>query len=244
MTLSVIDQTIKSSLMNYPTLYSDRRDVLAHLFISYGNGYEWKKTKKGYVLASTCNERNNNVMRFDDLDDDQIRLDAEILKYKDSSVLDLLMKSRQIKLNRERMLRQQRADNIDVFAQQSITSCMTGPFDYNTLTSRFALEYSKLVSPLNPWGKIEDSHVSVMEDLIKDLNQSFNCVFSLQYDHLYKGGPKAPEPSMFSRMPESAQKLHARLQEVRVLLDKQSGQLARDAEFSKMITGILEDTTD
>lgn len=35
------EAVIRRGLWYYPTLFQNRTDVLAHLFLSYGNGYEW-----------------------------------------------------------------------------------------------------------------------------------------------------------------------------------------------------------
>lgn len=240
--LTPVDKTVKIGLLTYPTLYSDRMDVLRQLFITNGNGFEWSKTKDGYVLKTYDKPAKNPSMRYDDLDKDEADIAADRIKYSDSDVLDDLLDVRTIQAQRERILRQQCEQNIDLFSRMSVRDRMGAYCTHDMIDRSFSLEYSKLISPRNPWGKIEISHVRAMEELIKDLNLAFNQIHGLHYDNPYKGGPKAPEPSMYSRMPEHHQKLHDRLQEVRKLLSEQSGQLKRDAEMHKTLTSILEGT--
>lgn len=236
LTLSKLDQLVKTGLLNYPSLYSDREDVLVQLFITYGNGYDWKRSKDGYVLSS-YDDRTETVMKYDDLDRVKSELD---LRLEGIPCLSLLHQARKIEDERERMRRAHTEQHIDTFAQISIGH--RHGFGYK-IFNRLSLTYSSLFSPSTPWGKIEPSFAKGMVEVMYQMFITFNDVYGLHYDNPMTG-EKKPEPSMFSRMPEEHQKIYTRLQEIKKLLGKQTGAADREAESKKLVEEILAEEKD
>jgi len=62
-----VHDTVKTCLLEYPSLFSCRMDVFAHLFSCIGNGYEWVK---GELCYSGDSKEIPTVMKYSDLDDE------------------------------------------------------------------------------------------------------------------------------------------------------------------------------
>ncbi len=61
--------TIKESLLSYPTLYKKEEDVLEHLFFVIGNGYEWKNGQ----LVDIDGKRGSMESRVKEIWDDRLQ---------------------------------------------------------------------------------------------------------------------------------------------------------------------------
>lgn len=52
-----LEEHIRLSILNYPTIFKNRSDVLDHLFCVIGNGYEWEN---GELVAADTNREATN----------------------------------------------------------------------------------------------------------------------------------------------------------------------------------------
>jgi hypothetical protein len=128
--LTKLDQHVKRAMLQYPTLYKTRTEVLVHLYLVLGNGYDWIKGE----LRDKYEEKRPLAMRYDDLEEGYLEErfgtleqryldgDAEI----DPETVEALRKmdaERREELRTrneaERAQRRAREEHIDVLCQSS-----------------------------------------------------------------------------------------------------------------------------
>lgn len=225
--MNKVDEMVKALLNTYPTLYTDRTSVLFGIFCSLGAGYEWDDN--GCIVNRFADYgRNPTVMDYSDLDHDAERLTEEEAK---GHGIASYYKARRAELECERMVREHRAKNIDIYASERMSGARVS---YESLSNLNISQYS--IFETAPYGKIDPDWLSAMEEILEVVRLSFNRLFSLHYDDPIRG-EKAPEPSMFSRMPERFQKLRTALVEIEEKVEAQSGNRARMAAFWEKIKG-------
>lgn len=224
--MNKVDKLVKRSLLEYPSLYSCRLKVLRHLFLTNGNGYEWNS--KGCLVNICDKKRFDGKMKFSDLEEREKNRKEMQDKYK--TPLDAFWAA---KNEEEKMLRRYREKHIDLYATKHD---FYDNFRYEDL-EHFDVDWSAFRDA--PYGSIDMDWVHAMEEVIRKINYAYNTLWGLHYDDPLKGD-KAPEPSMFSRMPRNWQENYLKLQAIRRKLNEQSGSLKKAAETSKMIREILE----
>lgn len=221
--MNKVDQLVKTLLFAYPTLYRDRTEALMTIFMS-GN-YEWDKNgclQPTYAL-------DGEVMNFSDLDEDDAELADEISK-NTFDILSGLLDMRRIQLVADRQMRELISQNIDTYASEQISG---STISYERLSSTWISGMTAIASA--PFGKIDSEWAEAMEEFLSTMAVSFNRIFSLHYDDPLQG-EKAPEPSMFSRMPESSQTLRTKLLEIADKVEEQTGHKARQKAIFDSIT--------
>lgn len=118
--LNKVDAYIKSSMLNYPTLFKSRLSVLVQLFLTNGNGMEWVD---GALVSRFGEERTRTEMDFSDLTERNAENEAEIAKLEGEEhgeyMLPLFLK-RRAQLKREIADRQAIADDIDLYAVEHV----------------------------------------------------------------------------------------------------------------------------
>lgn len=213
--MNKVDLTVRAMMLAYPTLYSSRAKAFRGIFM--GTNYSWKEQDGVYVVVpcyaleedrdpmrdiNECNDRRNGNSEFDQF----VRVQNEL----------------------ERMTRQHKIDNIDMYAKMKSEG-----YGYSDLDDWYLDNDTSMIFNA-PFGQIDSDWVRAMEEFISNMMVAYNMVFSLHYDNPLKGD-KAPEPSMFSRMPEKFQKRHQRLKELEDKCEQQSGNKAAQRKFLKSI---------
>lgn len=54
MTSTKLDALVRQALLSYPSLHATRWDVLDHLYLTIGNGFEWRPGPDGAELVNVC----------------------------------------------------------------------------------------------------------------------------------------------------------------------------------------------
>lgn len=132
--LTKLDQHVKRSMLQYPTLYKTRTEVLVHLYLVLGNGYDWIKGELRDKYAEREDRKRPLAMRYDDLEEgyleerfgtfEQRYLDGD--KEIDPETVEALRKmdaerreESRVRNEAERAQRRAREEHIDVLCQGS-----------------------------------------------------------------------------------------------------------------------------
>lgn len=216
--MNKVDRVVKNLLLEYPTLYKTRTDVLYNIFFCNGAGYEWDDQGCIYNRFGTPSPE---AMKFDDLDSREAELAEDIAKNADVPYMKGFYLMQKAEIETERATRKIRETYIDVYASEKGSDAR---ISYGMLDHFYVSEWGILATA--PYGNIDKDWLAALDEILDVVRLSFNKHFSLHYDTPLKG-EKAPEPSMFSRMPEKFQKMWTFLLDVEAKSEAQSGRRAR-----------------
>ena len=210
--LNKVDKLVAELMINYPLSYETRAKALFGIFFS--NSYYW--TKDGCLTHSYQKQKCfEGAIDTSDLDQ------ADAAWNKDEE-FDIAIRLRN---ELERRTRLFKAENIEYFATMNDDK----KYEYYDI-SKWNLDSQYNVIARVPFGSIDADWLNAAEEIISNLLITFNYVYSLHYDNPLKS-ETAPEPSMFSRMPEDLQRNYTFLKTIEDKLEAQSGKKARMAEF-------------
>ncbi len=99
--MNALDELVRRSLLSYPLIFATRWDVLRHLFLVIGNGYDWLGGQLVDEFARPFDEEQARATFFEDLDS----LEAEFGESPDSRL--------------RRAQRQLQFDHIDDLVEES-----------------------------------------------------------------------------------------------------------------------------
>lgn len=215
--MNKVDEMVKTLLLEYPTLYQSRTDVLYSIFFCNGAGYEWNEQGCIYNRFGTPAPEG---MKYDDLDRREAEL-AEDLAKNDVPYMKGFYQMQKAEIETERATRMIREEYIDVYASEK--GC-DARISYGQLKSFYASQWGILATA--PYGSIDKDWLAALDEILDVVRLSFNVHFGMHYDTPLKG-EKAPEPSMFSRMPENFQKMWTFLLDVEAKSEAQSGKRAK-----------------
>lgn len=229
--MNKVDILVRELLLTYPMLYQSRIDALLAIFDN--SGYSWND--EGCLVRNYKLSRDPSTMDYSDLDEAAVDIEKDLAD--DCEYIRPLTLRRKFEMEQERMVREHRAANIDLVASEKPSGAR---FTYEKLNH---LYFTGLMEA--PFGKIDKDFLEAAEELMEVLQYSFNLIFGLQYDKPL-AGDKAPEPSMFSRMPQSFQSLHNKITAFEDKIEEQSGKKARMAAFwaregSRIMAEIIEE---
>lgn len=216
--MNKVNKHIKQMMLQFPSLFPNRIKCLRQLFLVNGNGYDWDEN--GCLVSWSYENdrvRAEDKMHYDDLDTRANDLDDLLGK---SEATSDIRKFQKLTDEKERLDRQFREKHIDLLCQFHDT---WDNFTYADL-QHFDPRWSAFRDA--PYGNIDSDWLRVMEETVGKIKYAFNVIWSLHYDNPLRG-EKAPEPSMFSRMPENFQKLYTDICEIEDKLEAQSGSKAR-----------------
>lgn len=214
--MNTVDLFVRKSLMTFPTLFQSRSDVLRYIFGVGGTGYEFV----GGELVNGCpNDRDDSKMRYDDLDERETKIkeDPTYAGIEDLRAMELY------EIACERATRKLREENIDVVAR--MTRANNRDYTYQQLQNLWNIDRI-------PVEELNDEWLAAFEEFIEIMDGSISRLFNLYYDKPVRG-EKAPEPSMFSRMPAEWQKRYTTVKEIGDRIEARTGKKARKAAMVK-----------
>lgn len=217
---------VREKLLQYPTLYENRLQVLCHLFMVNGNGFDWDENTGCPVEWADDGRRSKTKMYYADLKK-KIKNSEESLKEYDLDLYRFWI----AEAKQEIAARKHRAKHIDLYAVYNNDN-----FKYEHL-DRFSPEWSLFGTA--PYGKIDPEWARAMEEVIEKIMYAFNTIWHLHLDRPSKGA-KLPSPSMFSRMPQEWQKKYNEIAAYRDKLDEQTGTRKNRAEALKDFFAAIE----
>ena len=196
--MNKVDSQIRSMMLSFPSIFPNRLKCLQHLFMGSGNGYRWDSAG----CLSSEYDSYNTTMQYNDLDDALSRA---------SGRTDDISQFHNLKYEEERLLRQHREKNIDLYAQ---FNGVYDEIDWSTL-SRFNVEWSAFRNL--PYSTIDDDWLIAAEELLNRIYYAFNRFYTLHWG-----------PEMIAKMPEDFQKTYSDLVKISRLLHAE--RVARDPE--------------
>lgn len=217
--MNKVDHYIKRMMLQYPSLFPNRLKCLRRLFLVNGNAHEWGDN--GCLVGWSYENRDENKMYYDDLDDSS-SFNLKSVDY--NNTLSEIIQFQELSDVKERLDRQFRENHIDLLCRFHDT---WDNFTYDDLRY-FDPHWSVFRDA--PYGNIDSDWLQAMEETVDKIKYAFNLIWSLHFDVPLRD-EKAPEPSMFSRMPEQFQKLYIDVCEIEDKLEAQSGSKARAKEL-------------
>lgn len=223
-----VSKLVREMMLVYPTLCPSRQAALYSIFTDSGTNYVWNR-KGCIVVAHEMDKDFEGPIDISDLarSDEQFDGDHDFNKMI------------RIENELERRERLYRAEHIDLYCQYG----RGGDYGYRQLDQylldKMEGDYGVATIFRAPFGKIDPEWAHAAETFINDMMVAFNMVYHLQWDHPL-GGEKAPDPSMYSRMPEVMQRRYDNLKAVADKLEAQTGNRARRAEFTKRVLADLK----
>lgn len=218
-------ETIKSLLLNYPSLFSNKLAVNAQLFAVIGNGYEW--SAEGTLEKDISQSHNNHSMRFEDLDKE-----IEFIKEKHRDWNAFLL----AQIESKRIMRQFMADHIELILDESCSREFFSEWGYN----------QKLYTYMEPQD-VSYSYARVFhypENIRKDWARGLEDFVSVWMGNLrteYRIGQTGKE---MNHWPEEAKILYNRLDQVHDdLMNKITGEdkETRHARLKLLADELLKD---
>lgn len=125
--MASVKDTVRQALFAYPDIYPNPKRVLAHLFCSIGNNYEWKKGE----LVSGSREPSVTQMQLEDLEPGYVSPIVARM-WREHPEMEERAKTRQespevaLKKSAQRLQRQFIADNIEAILDAPLTNSYFG----------------------------------------------------------------------------------------------------------------------
>jgi hypothetical protein len=222
--LNKADSLIAELMLAYPSLYPTREAALFSIFFS-GNCH-WKD---GCVVRSFGI---NDYVGITDTSD----LDARDAKWSGDETFAVRIR---VKTELDRRTRLFRAENIEHFAVMN-----DGGYSHEDISKWNLNSEYNTISKTPLWLSIDAYWLAAAEDIVSNMKLAFNQKYGMHLDTPIKG-ETAPEPSMFSRMPEQLQINYKFLLEIEDKLEAQSGSKARmKAYWEKNGAGLMAEIKD
>ena len=176
--LNKVDQHIKSLMLTYPGLFKCRMDVLKHLFMVNGNGYEWDDMGCLAQRMSMNGEVSALNMDFSDLEEEQAELDKQVAD-NPTDALRSYYAAKQARLKRCFAERRIIAEEIDLYAVEHVMR----------EDDKFGVEWLKDFSPNYcvlsdaPFEKLDPEWAAAAEEALMVARNALWRVLGMYSDH-------------------------------------------------------------
>lgn len=161
--LSKLDALVRSLLLRYPSLFGTRWDVLSHLYLVIGNGYEWSNGELVEVFRDERTDEQAAAEFFSDIDKFRTTFAASW------DAVD----ERRDTLKRRR--RQFQLDNLDLIVHEPRNDA-PGSFNAAKILVYTSLDYSHVFRvPDDAEPSFRDGAVEVLSEVIQGLYYEAEC---------------------------------------------------------------------
>lgn len=174
-----VNRRIKQSMLNFPSIMPSRLAVLTQLFLANGNGMDWKDGR----LVDRHPSDVRDTMNFSDLDEREAEVVMEMSSLEGSSMREFLQ-VRKIGLDRERMVRQHIADNIDLYAANHV---MGDDVIYNAEWLRHIDPHWTALSPNNFPNVMRPDWAAAAEEITRIARNSLWRDLGMYSEHFNEG---------------------------------------------------------